>query len=86
MASSGNGPGWFVMVRDPTLFVGGFLGIGYQTISRDVNPVLTAVFLSMLGLPGVAGVISLARNSGQPSPSSPPSSPSSSPSSLSAEE
>jgi hypothetical protein len=72
------GPTRFVFVRDVILFSGGMLGIGYQTVTRDVNPLLTGAFMAMLGLPGVGGVISAVRSTTQqsspppPSPSSPP--------------
>jgi hypothetical protein len=75
------GPSRFVFLRDVTLFVGGMAGIGYQTVTGDVNPLLTGVFMAMLGLPGVGGVISAVRSTTQlPSPPPVPPSPSSQPS------
>lgn len=79
------GPSIYVTVRDGLLLAGGLLGIGYQTISSDVNPVLTGAFMAMLGLPGVGGIISAVKGSTTSSSSSPPSHSSSSPSSSSTE-
>jgi hypothetical protein len=76
------GPSRLHVVRDTCLWVGGLLGIGYQTITGEVNPVLTGAFMAMLGLPGVTGIVSAVRSttsSSSPSPSSSSSQPSSVP-------
>lgn len=40
------------ITRDLVLFVGGLLGIGYETLVEEVDrPYLLAVFAGMLGLP-----------------------------------
>lgn len=62
------------VIRDTSLWVGGLLGIGYQTVTRDVNPILTGVFMAMLGLPGITGVVSAVRSTTGSSSPSPPSS------------
>jgi hypothetical protein len=79
--STGSGPGRFVMIRDSLLLAGGLLGIGFQQITGKTDPLLIGVYMTMLGLPGVAGVISLVRSSGPSSQSSAPSPPSPLPSS-----
>lgn len=44
---------WSARTRNFVLFVGGFLGVLYETIVERVDrPVLLAVFGGMLGLPG----------------------------------
>jgi hypothetical protein len=79
------GPSRLHVIRDTSLWVGGLLGIGYQTLAHDVNPILTGVFMAMLGLPGIGGLVSAVRNTtDSPSPSPPPSS--SQPSSSQAQE
>lgn len=71
------GPSRLHVVRDTALWVGGLLGIGYQTVSGDVNGILTGAFMAMLGLPGIGGVISAVRTTTE-SQSESPSPPSSS--------
>lgn len=68
------GPSRLHVIRDTCLWVGGLAGIGFQTITGEVNPVLTGAFMAMLGLPGVSGLISAARNTTDSSSQSPPSS------------
>jgi hypothetical protein len=80
----GDGPSRIHVIRDTSLWVAGLLGIGYQTITGDVNPVLTGVFMAMLGLPGITGLVSAARSTTESSSPSPP--PSSSQPSSSAQE
>lgn len=68
--SDAPGPSRFVVVKDALLLGVGLGGIVYQTVTGDVNPILTGVFMAMLGLPGVSGVISAVRSTTPPS--SPP--------------
>ena len=48
-----NNPDWWsTKTRDFVLFVGGFLGVIYETVVEQVDrPALLAVFGGMLGLP-----------------------------------
>jgi len=48
-----NNPDWWsTKTRDFVLFVGGFLGVIYETVVEQVDrPALLAVFGAMLGLP-----------------------------------
>lgn len=62
----------WTVTRDALLFVGGMTGIGYMTVSGNVNLALLAVFTAMTGVPGLTNMISLIRGSGTESP--PPSS------------
>ena len=75
----------FTRVRDCLLLVVGLGGLVYQQITENYNAVLVGAYLTLLGFPGVAGVVTLVRNSGQsqssqspPASSSPPLSASSS--------
>lgn len=73
------GPSRHSVIRDTVLWIAGLAGIGYQTVTGDVQPILTGVFMTMLGLPGIGGLISAARSTtASQSPSPPSSSPSSS--------
>jgi hypothetical protein len=56
------------------LFIFGLGGIGYQQYTHDVDLILLVIFTSMAGLPTVATLLSLVRNSPIviPSSSSPP--------------
>ena len=56
------GPSRHSVIRDTVLWIAGLAGIGYQTVTGDVNPILTGVFMTMLGLPGVGGIISAVRS------------------------
>lgn len=53
---------WFPVMRDVVLLTGGVLGIAFQTLTGDVNPLLLAVFTTMLGIPGVTNGLWLLRN------------------------
>jgi hypothetical protein len=68
----------FAVTRDVLLFVGGMVGIGYQTITGDVNYALLGVFTAMTGVPGLTNMISLVRGSATESPPSSSASPDSS--------
>lgn len=61
------------VAKDVLLFVGGMVGIAYQTVTGHVNFALLAVFTAMTGVPGLTNMISLIRGSDTkpPSPSSP---------------
>jgi hypothetical protein len=51
------------MVKEWLLLIAGLAGIGYQLITDNVNIVLLIVFTAMAGVPGLANLISLFRNS-----------------------
>lgn len=54
--------------RDLTLWVGGLAGIAYQQLTGQVNGELLVVYTSMLGIPGVIGLVQLSRGKGEPRP------------------
>lgn len=63
------------IARDLALFMFGLGGIAYQTVTRDVNFVLLAIFTSMTGVPGLTNLVGVLRTSGtasQPSSSALP--------------
>lgn len=45
------------------LLLVGLVGIGYQQYTGEVNSFLLLVFTSMVGVPGIAEIISLIKNS-----------------------
>lgn len=51
------------IVREWILLVAGLAGIGYQLVMNSVDIVLLIVFTAMAGVPGLANLISLFRNS-----------------------
>ncbi len=69
---SDQGPSRLTVARDTCLWVGGLLGLGFQTVTGEVNPILTGAFMGMLGLPGVTGIVSAVRNTGSSQSESPP--------------
>lgn len=66
------GPSRIHVIKDTSLWLGGMLGLGYQTVTGDVNEVLTAAFMAMLGLPGISGIVSILRNTTSSPPPFPP--------------
>jgi hypothetical protein len=68
----------WAIIRDVLLFAGGMAGVGYQTVTGEVNYGLLAVFTTMLGIPGLTNLISLTRGSATKLPPSPSASPESS--------
>lgn len=59
----------YTRVRDCLFLAVGLGGLVYQQVTQTYNAVLVAAYLTLLGFPGLAGVVTLVR-SGQ-SPSSP---------------
>lgn len=49
-ASSGLKPA----IRDSILLAGGMLGVGFQQVTGNVNPILIGVYLTMLGVPALS--------------------------------
>lgn len=49
-------------IKDMVLFLAGTLGIGYQTVTGKVDPLLLVVFTAMAGVPGFTHSIALIRN------------------------
>jgi hypothetical protein len=61
-------------IKSWILLIAGLVGIAYQQYTGEVNWILLLIFTSMTGVPGVATIISLIKNSPivLQSPSSPP--------------
>lgn len=51
------------LAKEWLLLLAGLAGIAYQLINDDVNIALLLVFTTMTGVPGLAHVLSLIRNS-----------------------
>lgn len=51
------------MVKEWILLLAGLAGITYQLITDNVNVILLIVFSAMTGVPGLAHIVSLIRNS-----------------------
>lgn len=47
--------------KDLILFLGGLAGIGYQTRTGDVNPLLLLTFSLMAGVPGLMYLVAIIR-------------------------
>lgn len=60
------------VTRDVGFLLFGFGGILHQQWSGHVSPYLLVVYSSMLGLPSIAGLIALKRNTYDSSSPSPP--------------
>ena len=50
-------------VKSWILLIAGLLGMGYQQYTGEVNWILLLIFASMTGVPGLAHIISLIKNS-----------------------
>jgi hypothetical protein len=50
-------------IKSWVLLVAGLLGIGYQQYTGEKNWILLLIYTSMTGVPGVATIISLIKNS-----------------------
>lgn len=50
-------------IKSWILLLAGLAGIGYQQYTGEVNWILLLIFTSMTGVPGVATIISLIKNS-----------------------
>jgi hypothetical protein len=47
-------PGLKPVIRDSILLAGGVLGVGFQQVTGNVNPILIGVYLTMLGVPALS--------------------------------
>jgi hypothetical protein len=68
-----SGPPWLTVLRDLLLLGVGIFGILYQLVTGKTDPALLVVFTTMLGIPGVANVLWLLKQSGEPPQPEPPS-------------
>lgn len=68
------------VIRDTVLFVFGLSGIGYQTLTGQVDISLLLVFTAMTGVPGLTNLVSLLRGGSTTELPSPPPAASDSPS------
>lgn len=66
------GPTTFIAVRDAVFLILGVSGIAFQQITGEVNAILLGVYLTLLGIPGVANGLWLLKQVGDPPSSSPP--------------
>lgn len=65
------GPTTFVAIRDVVFLTLGVAGIAFQQITRDVQPILLGVYMTLLGVPGLSNGLWLLKQIGEPPSSSP---------------